>query len=186
MAKKMVFKKEDNLYYVATYTNTGDFSSISEKGYETAGLANISAGIPEGTPTGETVSDEVEVAPADPVAPTEEVAPVTTETTVESEVVELKEEVADIKEEVAEIKADIADNALAESTLVKVETVEVSEDGKTATFQDGSTAPIVPREEIVAQLGEETVAKMEAEALPTEPVAEVTAPAVEETAPVTA
>ena len=182
MAKKMVFKKEDNLYYVATYTNTGDFSSISEKGYETAGIANISAGIPEGTPTGETVSDEVEVAPADPVAPTEEVAPVTTESTVESEVVELKEEVADFKEEVAEIKADIVDNVV----LVFTDIVEVSEDGKTATFQDGSTAPIVAREELVAQLGEETVAKMEAEVLSTEPVAEVTAPAVEETAPVTA
>lgn len=173
----MVFKKEDNLYYVATYTNTGDFSSISEKGYETAGLANISAGIPEGTPTGETVSDEVEVAPADPVAPTEEVAPVTTETTVESEVVELKEEVADLKEEVAEIKADIADNAPATG-------LESIPQGT----ENGPVAPETVQGEVTPEPVAEVVAPIEhtAEALSTEPVAEVTAPAVEETAPVTA
>lgn len=115
MAKKMVFEKEDNLFYVATYTNAGDFSSISEKGYETVGLANASAGIPEGTPSGEVVSDEVEVS-----------------------------------SETGKLKA------------VATESVEISEDGKTVTFEDGSTAPMVTREE-------EKVAELEAEVLENKP-----------------
>lgn len=111
----MVFKNEDNLFYVATYNENGDFVSLSETGYETLGLANASAGIPEGTPSGELVEDNEKPKPKVKVKP------------------------------------------------VPTETVEVSEDGKTATFEDGSTAPVVSREEVVAELGEEVVAEMEAE-----------------------
>lgn len=170
MAKKMVFRKEDNLFYVATYTNEGDFSSVSEKGYETLGLANASAGIPEGTPSGETVSDETEVQPA--------VAETATPETLSSAEYQSTTEVS--TQATGNIDDHLTGNELVGTPiLVKVETentgevvpvatdtlASISEDGKTATFEDGSTAPIVSREEVVVQLGEETVAKMEAEAV---------------------
>lgn len=179
MSKKMVFKKDDNLYYVATYTNAGDFSSISEKGYETAGLANASAGIPEGTPTGETVSDEAEVAPA--VAPVEATTTENTEASANEPTVEdVEQKVEDLENKVEALEDKVEALNVAP---VPTESVELSEDGKTATFEDGSTAPVVSREEVVAELGEAKVAEMEASVLSTEPVAEVTAPVIEATVP---
>lgn len=71
MSKKMAFLNTDKLWYIATYTDNGDFSSLSEKGYETLELANAGAGFPEGTPAGELVQDGevVEVAPTPEKAP---------------------------------------------------------------------------------------------------------------------
>ncbi len=40
MSKKMTFLNTDKLWYIATYTDNGDFSRLSEKGYETLTLAN--------------------------------------------------------------------------------------------------------------------------------------------------
>lgn len=190
MSKKMVFKKDDNLYYVATYTNAGDFSSISEKGYETAGLANASAGIPEGTPTGETVSDEAEVAPA--VAPVEATTTENTEASANEPTVEdVEQKVEDLENKVEALEDKVeALNGATEPANVKElleQSVEISEDGKTATLENGSVIQLLTHEEVVAELGEAKVAEMEASVLSTEPVAEVTTPAVtEETAPVTA
>lgn len=55
----MAFLNTDKLWYIAFYTDNGDFAKLSEKGYETVELANASAGIPEGTPAGELVQDDV-------------------------------------------------------------------------------------------------------------------------------
>lgn len=182
MSKKMVFKKDDNLYYVATYTNAGDFSSISEKGYETAGLANASAGIPEGTPTGETVSDEAEVAPA--VAPVEATTTENTEASANEPTVEdVEQKVEDLenKVEALEDKVEALNTEPANVKELLEQSVEISEDGKTATLEDGSVVQLLTHEEVVAELGEAKVAEMEASVLSTEPVAEV--PVMEATVP---
>ncbi len=84
MSKKMVFQNTDKLFYVAVYNDNGDFSKLSDKGYETLGLANASVGIPEMTPSGELVQDEEVVQSADEVraenTPAPEADVVTTDT----------------------------------------------------------------------------------------------------------
>ena len=181
MSKKSTFLNTDKLWYVAFYTDAGDFAKLSEKGYETLALANASAGIPEGTPAGELVQDGEVVE----VAPTPEKAPEPTAETVLGN------------------QPPVAEEA---PTTEPTAVVEVNEETKTVTFDNGDTAPLVTREEVVAELGEEKVAEIEAtaevvapteptaETLPTEPVAEVTEPTEEapvdtvkdETAPVNA
>lgn len=144
MSKKMVFLNTDKMFYIATYTDNGDFSSLSEKGYETAGQANESAGFPEGTPTGELVQDS-EVVEAQAPAPTVEPTP--------TEVVE---------EKVAELVADV----VAEPTVsTETEVVE-----PVAPVAPETTEPVVPAEEVKV---EETVPTEPAEVVapvePTEP-----------------
>ncbi len=58
-------------------------------------------------------------------------------------------------------------------TTVEEEFVGISEDGKEAIFKDGGTVPIISREELVAEIGEEAVAKIEAEAVPVSSVDEI-------------
>lgn len=176
----MAFLNTDKLWYIATYTDNGDFSSLSEKGYETLELANAGAGFPEGTPAGELVQDGEVVE----VAPTPEKAPEPTAETVS-----------------VGNQPPVAEEA---PTTEPTAVVEVNEETKTVTFDNGDTAPLVTREEVVAELGEEKVAEIEAqgladvaqgtdngpvdpatvqaETLPTEPVAE--APVATEEAPV--
>ena len=179
----MAFLNTDKLWYIATYTDEGDFSSLSEKGYETLALANAGAGFPEGTPAGELVQDGEVVEKAVAPEPTPEPTAVTVATGVQPEA---PVEVAPTTEETPVVAPETAPTT--EPTAV----VEVNEETKTVTFDNGDTAPLVTREEVVAELGEEKVAEIEAtaEVLPTEPVAEVpaepTAPVTEETAPVTA
>lgn len=164
----MAFLNTDKLWYIATYTDNGDFSSLSEKGYETLELANAGAGFPDGTPAGELVQDGEVVE----VAPTLEKAPEPTAETVS-----------------VGNQPPVAEEA---PTTEPTAVVEVNEETKTVTFDNGDTAPLVTREEVVAELGEEKVAEIEAtavapteptaETLPTEPVAE--APVATEEAPV--
>ena len=60
---------------------------------------------------------------------------------------------------------------LPESYYVEVEgsaptkVVEVDEEAKTVTFDNGDTAPLVDREDVEKELGEDEVAKAEAEAI---------------------
>jgi len=174
----MAFLNTDKLWYIATYTDKGDFSSLSEKGYETLALANAGAGFPEGTPAGELVQDGevVEKAPAQvaetPAEPTTE-APVETPVAPTEETPVVAPETAPTTEPTAPVEetAPVAP----EAPVTGLESVP----------QGTENAPVTPE-----QVQGENVAPA-TESLPTEPVApevpaEPTAPATEETAPVTA
>lgn len=206
MSQKMTFlDSRDNKWYWAVYNDAGDFAKLIGP-FHSLEEANKDQGVPESTPSGEYIKDEIPVVSVDEA---KGVDPVTDANVTPEQVAQAKAEMEQAPNNIPveapanpEVPAEIVskepvnpanigvglgslppvtDNgpvapetiqgeqtAPAEPTLVKAvptETVEVSEDGKTATFQDGSTAPIVSREEVVAQLGEETVAKIENEVI---------------------
>jgi hypothetical protein len=162
MSKKMAFLNTDKLWYIATYTDNGDFSSLSEKGYETLELANAGAGFPEGTPAGELVQDGevVEVAKAPEVAP----EPTAETVSVGNQPATEEAPTATVEAEAPVVTPEVAPEAPAVEVAPETAPVEANTDAGA-----GDTTPTS---------GEVNTA----ETLPTEPVAE--APVVTEEAPV--
>lgn len=158
MSKKMVFQNTDKLFYVAVYTDNGDFSKLSEKGYENVTLANISAGLPEGTPTGELVSDDevVEAQVVEAPAVVEEEAVVEGGSTEEA-TPEVTSEATETSPEATLPEAPVSTEEALIDTVKEEEVTENTTENDTAPFTPAEAGEEVKAEEVVAP-AEEVIA----------------------------
>lgn len=156
----MVFQHTDKLFYVAVYTDGGDFSKLSEKGYETAKEAGDSVGFPEGTPTGELVQDD-EVVEASVVKAEVETPAESTEEKVEK----LEDEVDALKEEVKDLAEDVNAPAVGTAPEVAPVTTEAPVDTvKTETTPEEVVVPAEVKEEVTPETDAEVKAEVVAPA----------------------